>query len=121
MPVSIHCLLHSTNTVMYLIRTKLPCSDKREKNNSASSKNIAQKASFRLKTKYKCVCECSQTFLHLENYHHKQVVALFLSELHCFNLAALQGFISSFGVSLLIIPKNNTIVCKVADRNSKDF
>ena len=33
---------------------------------------------FHLKTKYKCLCECSQTFLHLENYGHQQAVALFL-------------------------------------------
>lgn len=49
---------------------KLPYSDKREKN-SASFKNTAKGASFLLKTKYKCLCECSPVFLHLENYPHK--------------------------------------------------
>lgn len=39
---------------------------------------LPKEASFHLQTKYKCLCECSQTFLHLENYRHQQAVALFL-------------------------------------------
>lgn len=54
--------------VINLVRVKLPYSDKR-KRNSASFMNIAKEATSHLKTKYKCLCECSQIFLHLENYH----------------------------------------------------
>ena len=51
MLVTIHCLLHSTNTMMYLIRMTLPYSDKREKKNSASFNNIAQKSKLSFENK----------------------------------------------------------------------
>lgn len=63
--------------MIHLTRMKLTYSDKREKK-FASFVNIAKEASFHVKTKCKCLCECSQMFLHLENYHHKEAVALFL-------------------------------------------
>lgn len=70
MLVTIHCYT-APIPMTYLTRMKLPNSDKRKKN-SASFMSIAKEARFHLKTNinvYKC--ECSQTVLNLEKYHHK--------------------------------------------------
>lgn len=82
--------------------------------------NIAKEASFHLKTKYKCLCECSQIFLHLEKCHKQAVALSFL--VNCITSILLhQSFTSVYGLFLFINLKSNTIILKVADYNSKDF
>lgn len=61
MLVTIHCYT-APIPMIHLIRN-YTIFRQEEKKNSASFMGIAKEASFHLKTKYKCLCERSQTFL----------------------------------------------------------